>query len=80
MTWFEQNFIEECKPALNRNSGTGGGGGSSVDEVYILKANESIENAPANADIVIDPSGEEEVTNIVDEVLAALPTWTGGSY
>lgn len=60
-------------------------GGSGV---YTLAEGETIADAPADADVVIDPYADdpdipltrEDIPEIVGEVLSALPVWEGGSY
>lgn len=58
--------------------------GGSTDDIYVLKEGETIDNAPEEAVIVIDPFNDSEPDNstskIVNAVLSALPTWTGGSF
>lgn len=65
-----------------------GPGGSGSSGIYILSEDETIADVPPGYDVVIDPYANNpdipltrgDIQEIVDEVLSALPTWTGGSY
>ena len=77
--------MDELESGAGLPGGSGGSGGSGV---YILSEGESIEDVPPGYDVVIDPYANDpdipltrgDIQEIVDEVLSALPTWTGGSY
>lgn len=58
MSWFRQNFINECFPALLRHSGTGGG---------------IIEIAPDTI-ILIDEDGNEVAAHLTDSEVELTAT------